>query len=477
MPQPTAQPLQKSFQFQSLKKDQINQINDASQEILERTGVRFFHPQAIELFQKGGAAVEDGSLVKIPPRLVEWALKTAPQKVSIYDQVGKEAMVLGGDQIYFGTGSDCLSIYDLDTKNRRKATLEDVKNGVRLVDALPHLDFVMSMFLPSDVPEDTYERYQLKVMLEESNKPLVYVGLEGASTTHAVEMASVVSGGLESLMKRPFLINYVNTVSSFHHNEESIQRLLYAAERNLPTIYAPGNMAGMTAPITAAGMLALGNAGQLAGLVLSQLQREGSPFIRSNPSGGCLDMRSMVNLYTAPDCGPIGWDIAQEQGLPIFGTAGCSDAKVFDAQAAAESAMSLMTNVLGGAHLIHDIGYLDNAMTGSLELVAFCSEVISWLKCFYQDPAINQETLALDLIHEVGPDGVFLESEHTYRHVFAGWKPNLFDRNSFAQWMEDGGLTLQQRANQEVKSILREHQPAPLAEDIKSQLQALITKS
>jgi len=407
-------------EFRSLTEDQIALLHEASLEIMARTGMRFYDQEALDLFKKAGASVSDGNLVRIPPHLVEGALRTAPKVIPIYDRNGRRAMSLGGYRSYFGVGSDCMHIYDLHTGERRKAVLDDVIQGVRLVDALPNLDFVMSMFLPSDVPEETYERHQMAVMLRESTKPIVFVGMEAASTVYAVEMASAVAGGMESLQRCPFIINYINPTSAFRHNEEGVHRLLYAAERNLPTIYAPGNSRGMAAPVTEAGAMALGNAGQLAGLVLSQLKREGSPFIRSKPGGGTVDMRTMVGSYAAPDGGPFGWGLAHHYGVPIFGTAGCSDAKVFDAQAAAEAALTLFANAVSGANLIHDIGYLDCAMTGSLELVVFCDEMVGWLRRYLRKLDISEETLALDLIHEVGPDGHFLETEHTLRHVREG---------------------------------------------------------
>jgi trimethylamine--corrinoid protein Co-methyltransferase len=352
--------------------------------------------------------------------------------------------------------------------------LEDVVRAVRLVDALPNYDFVMSMFLPSDVPQELYERRQMAVMLQESTKPIVYVGMEAASTVYAVEMASAVAGDLQSLQRCPFIINYVNVVSAFRHNGESVRRLLYAAERNLPTIYAPSKSRGTMAPITVAGALALGNAGQLAGLVLSQLKREGSPFLRSLPGGDGIDMRSMVSLYAAPDGGPFGWDLAHHYGIPTFGTAGCSDAKTFDAQAAAGAALTLFDNALNGANLIHDAGYLDCAMTGSLEFLAFCDELIGWLRQYLRKLEISEETLALDLIHEVGPDGHFVDTKHTLHHVREEWVPALIDRNNYQRWHAGGATSLQERANRRVRDILASHQAEPLPRNITGKLEAML---
>ncbi len=460
----------RSTRLRSLTKDKVKILHEASLEILAHTGVRFFNDEAIALFRKAGAQVTDANLVCIPAYLVERALRSAPKSITIYDQIGKRAMVLGGHRSYYGPGSDCMHIYDCETWERRIAVLDDVVNGVRLVDSLPHLDFVMSMFLPSDVPEEFYERRQMAIMLQESTKPIVFVGIDAHSTVYAIKMAEMVAGGQDQLQRYPFIVNYVNTVSAFYHNDESVRRLLYAAERNLPTIYAPSTSRGVTAPITIAGALALGNAGHLAGLVLSQLKREGSPFLRSHPTGSSMDLRSMVSVYGAPDNGPYGWDLAHQYEIPTFGAAGCSDSKVFDAQAAAEASLTLFENTLGGVNLIHDVGYLDCAMTGSLEFVYFNHEIIGWLRQYMRKLEINEDTLALDLIHEIGPDGTFLEADHTFNHVREEWRPTILDRLDFHRWSDQGSRTVKERANDKVKEIIANHRAESLPDDIVEKL-------
>jgi trimethylamine--corrinoid protein Co-methyltransferase len=318
------------------------------------------------------------------------------------------------------------------------------------------------MFLPSDAPSLTYEAYQMEIMLSQCRKPVIFVGLTPASTTYALDMAAAVAGGMQELARRPFVINYVNPVSAFQFNEEAALRLIYAAERNIPTIAVSAGGRGMSLPITRAGALAAGNAGQLAGLVLSQVVREGSPFIRGGGAVGGINMRTLTSSYARPD-GLQGWDLAHFYGLPLFGTGGCSDAKLFDAQAAAEAALSLFSNTIAGANLIHDIGYLDFAMTGSLELVAYCDELIGWLKEYLRDLEITEEGLALDLVEKIAPDGNFLETEHTLRHLRDDvWDPGLADRRNYDAWAAAGATTLQQRANHKVWQILETHRPEPL---------------
>ena len=434
--------------FRNLDQDQIEVLHNASLEIMERTGMRFFDQEALDLFKNAGAGISDENLVRIPSHLVEWARRCVPENVNIFDRNQQLSMMLGGDRTYYGVGSDCMSTYDLETGEHRKAVLSDVVNGVRLVDALSNMDFVMSMFLPSDVSQAVYERHQMSIMLQESTKPIIFVGIEAESTGIAIDMAAAVAGGLKVLQQYPFVINYVNTVSAFHHNGESLQRLLYAAERNIPNIYAPGSTRGTLAPITSAGAMALHNAGQLAGLVLSQLKREGSPLILCGRNGGFLDMRTMVSLYTAP----------------------------VDAQAAGETALTLFEKTLNGANIIHDLGYLDSAMTGSLELVVYSDEVIEWIKRYWQPLEISEESLALDLIHATGPDGHFLESDHTLRHFRELWAPALFDRLDFETWSSKGSLTLQQKANQRVLEIIGSHRAEPLPPQVKAKLADVVAR-
>jgi trimethylamine--corrinoid protein Co-methyltransferase len=298
----------------------------------------------------------------------------------------------------------------------------------------------------------------MKIMLEESTKPIVFVGLDSSSTVDCIDMAAAVVGGTDALGSHPCVINYVNATSSLHQDQEAVERLLHAADQNIPTIYAPGVIRGLTAPMTEAGAIALSNAGELAGVVLSQLRREGSSLIRSAPGGVTLDMRYMIVSYAAPSPGPPGWDLGRHYGIPLFGAGGYSDAKVFDGQAAAEAAMSLFASTAVGADLIHDIGYLDCALTGSFELVAFCDEVIDWIKHYLSpDFRVDEETLALDVTHTVGHQGRFLESDHTYRHTREDWIPSLADRQPYERWAEEGCTTLRERANRRVRAILDSH--------------------
>ena len=464
----------KPNEYRPASLSEVKKLHEGSLHILEKTGLTFHHPEALAFFKKAGADI-DGDRVRIKPSLLDWALRTVPKELTIYNRNLEPAMLIGGDRrtSYYGVGSDSIHIYDLIGGHRRKAVLNDISEGMRLVSRLPNVDFVMSMFVPSDVSAEDYGRHQMLVMLNENIKPIVFTGATPQCTTDVINMAAAVHGR-EELSKKPFVINYVNTVTALKHNQESLQRLMDAAVENIPTIYAPGNSRGTTAPMTVAGMLALGNAGQLGGLVLSQLVREGSPFILNNPSVGTMDMKTMVDLYVSPDGGAYGCALANYYGLAALCSAGASDAKVFDGQATSDASLTLFNNTFRGANLIQNIGYLDSAMTGCFELIVFCDEIIGWMKRCLAPLVVNDETLALDVIDKAAPECNFLSTAHTLRYFREDWQPGLLDRSNYSQWENNGSTHLKDRANAMARDLVGRPPVEFLPPEIRLKLKAML---
>jgi trimethylamine--corrinoid protein Co-methyltransferase len=452
---------------------QCESLHEAALHILEHTGARLPLPSAVHLLRDAGAVVSDGDRVRIPRDMVEWALERAPDSVTLFDRPGDRAMVLDGTRTFYGPGSDCLRILDHHNDAVRPPLLSDVCDAVRLVDALDDLDFVMSIFLPTDVDQRFADRYQMRLMLTESSKPIVFVTYGADGCVDAVAMAESLVGGGESLRRRPSICCYVNATTALWPNREALEKVLFLAERGLPMLYVPGAQAGVSTPATAAGSVAEITAGILLGLVLSQLSREGTPFIVKGWGGGGLDMRTMVYGYATPDQRAISISMARYYGLPSFALAGASDAKVVDGQAAAEAALTLAVETLAGADLVHDLGYLESGMTGSLAQLVVCTEVVSWLRHLQQPLAIDDETLALDLVDELGPGGQFLAADHTRRHFREQWYPRLFERQTRDSWEAGGASTLAQRAASRVDEVLESLVARP-ASDVDDDLAAII---
>ena len=463
--------------YRRLSDEQCQKLHEAALEILDRTGVRLHHQPAVDLLKSGGARVSDGNLVRIPPKLVEQALDTLPEEVTLYNREGEPVIPLKGRHSFFGTGSDCLNIIDHRTGERRKPLLSDVVEGMTLCDALPNIDFVMCMFLPVDVPTMVADRYQMNAMLNHTSKPIIYVTTDLAGCEDAVEMAEIVVGGARNLQERPLAACYINVTNALQHNAEALQKLLFLSGKGLPATYIPVALGGITAPITLAGNMAIWHAGSMVGLVLSQLNREGVPFITSGWGASALDMHTTVSPYTEPEKQFMAQELAHLYGLPMFAFGGFSDSKVVDQQAGIETALTLMSNILAGSHLVHDLGYLESGLTGSLVQLVICNELIDWIQTALGDIEINDETLALDVIHEVGPDGEFLNTKHTLKHYRSRWYPTLLERDNYSGWQNKGALNLGQRAAKRVDQILSEHKPEPLPESVQKELQAVVQRA
>lgn len=459
-----------------LTKEQLDKLHSASLDVMERSGVRFLDSDAIDVFRKAGCEVDGDALVRFPAKLVEWALDTCPKEIVLYDRLGNPKINLSGRVAYYGNGSDLLYIIDHKTRQRRKPILQDVRNIVTLIDSLPYFDFVMSGFIPSDVPSSLVQRWQMRTMLEHTTKPIIYVTTDLDNTKAKIAMAELVAGSADALRNKPFATNYINISNPLKHNPESIQKLMWLSEKGLPFIYRPSIVTrGISTPITGAGFLVVNNVAALAGLVLSQLVREGAPFMRCGCSGGSFDMQTTVGLHAAAEIRGFNEDFAQYYDLPRFGIGGLCGAKDVDQQAAYEAALTLITATQSGAQLIHDVGYMDNGKIGALDQLVICHEMIGWIKQYMKDIAVDDEAIALDLIDEVVKnDGNFLDSDHTLEHYKEDYYPELTERQFYETWEAKGSLTLRDRAAQKVDEILESHKVEPLSDVLTQKLSEMV---
>lgn len=462
--------------FPRLTESQCRQIHEASLEILERVGVRLDLQEAIDTLKKAGARVDEDSLVHLPSPLVERALATAPKQVVLHDRQGNPVMPVEGHRCFYGPGSDCLNIIDHRNGERREPLLKDLIEGITLCDSLSNIDFVMSMVLPWDVDKAFADRYQMEAMLSYTTKPIIFVTYEFEGCVDCVEMAEAVAGGADALRRKPNVACYINVVSGLRHNKEALQKLLFLSSKKLPALYIPSSTGGVNSPITPVGSLALDYAGVLVGLVLSQLKQEGAPVVVPGMPSGQLDMRTMVSTYCEPERGHAQ-ALAHFYGLPMFSLGGASESKAVDQQAAVEATLTLMAATLTGGNIIHDLGYLESGLTFSFAQLAICDEIVSWFKSFGREFEVSDETLGLDVIAEVGPDGQFLNTKHTLKHYRERWYPKLFERSTYDSWLKEGGKSLVERAVERVEGILVDHKPEFLPQTIQQKLRRIVNRT
>lgn len=459
-------------QYPYLSNEKCERIHEASLEILERIGARLFLDDAVDLLKKAGADVREGNLVCLKPALVEKALKTVPKKIVLHDRFGNPSIPLKRNRSFYGPGSDCLNIIDHRTGQRRKPLLKDLIEGIVLCDALPNIDFVMAMVVPTDVTATRVDRHQMEAMLTYASKPIIFVSYGSEGCRDAVEMAEVVAGSSAALRKKPFITCYINVISGLRHNKEALEKLMFMAKKNLPSLYIPASTAGLNSPVTPAGAAALDYAGILLGLVISQLVREGAPIIVSGLPQGTFDMQTLVTSYCEPER-ILPQAMAHFYELPMFAIGGVSEAKLEDQQAAAEAAMSLVVETFNGSDIIHDLGYLESGLTFSFVQLAMCDEIVSWIKAFTKEIEVSDETLALDLIAEIGPDGEYLSTDHTLRHYKERWYPALFERAKYEVWSEKGGKSFSERAQEKINVLLTEHRSEPLPDKVRDRVRKI----
>jgi trimethylamine---corrinoid protein Co-methyltransferase len=464
-----------SAHYYRMGAQECERIHQGSLEMLERTGIDIHDETAKNLLVKAGAKA-DGLRVRIPEFVVERALATAPKRMTLYDRDGNVAMRAGGYLSYFGGGSDCLNILDHRTGQRRRPTLDDVREAITLMDALPEVDFVMSAFLPEDVNQIVYDRYQMEIMLNYTTKPIVYVNPDLEGCISCVDMSEVVAGGVEALQRKPFIASYINVTSGLVANAEALQRCMYLAEKGLPMLYIPVNSGGVNTPVTTAGCLASLNAGTLVGIVLSQLVREGVAVGVSGWNGGPYNLKTMVGNYVMPEEQGVSTSMGKYYDLPVFGMAGCTDSKVLDQQCGFEVTLSLMTNLLHGANIVHDLGFMDAGLQGSLQLIALCNDYLGFLRAATAGVLVNDETLALDVVDELGPTGNYLAHDHTLRHLREPYYSKLADKRQYEVWKEGGATTMEERAAKQVDEILDVHQPPELPADIQQEIRKIVER-
>ncbi len=440
-----------------LDQAQVELVHERTLELLEKTGVWVQSGEALEILGGAGCDISNPKRVKIPRKLVENAIASARRSIEVYGQDGHLAMTLQEGSCYYGTGSDCTHHIDLSSGRRRLSTKEDVGNLARFCDALPNIDFVMSMGIAHDAPPGTNFVHQYEAMLLNTAKPVIVTGHGQRDMKAMIDMAAAAVDGIDSVRKRPPLVLYSEPFSPLTHTEMGISKCLVCCEYEVPFVYIPSPMIGGTAPATVAGILTQANAECLSGLVICQVRYPGAKFIYGGDATA-LDMQQAIFVYGAPELNILNAalaDLAHFYRLPFFCISGGTDSKVLDAQAGIEVALSLYIATLNGCNLIHDCGYMESGRTSSFESILMSDEIIGMIKHMLRPVEVTEETIALKVIDEVGPGGMYLTHRHTldnYRKSM--WLPRFLDRTIFQVWERQGARDLRQKLNQAAQKIM-----------------------
>jgi len=469
-------------QLRYLSRKQLEEIHSATLEVLEQVGLRTASQRILEVFDKGGAEIDHkDARIWIPEHLVEESLARAPKQVVICGRDPRNDILLEDSRVYYGFGGTPTTfIRDVETGESRRPTKKDFADATRLGDALPNMSFLMSIAGAYDVPYEVEYEHEWQMLFNNTEKPIVYSAPSAYSARKVLEMASAIAGGIDELKKRPIMCLYSETICPLSIAAAN-ENIIEFAKAGVPITEGPVPMVGATGPGTLTGSLVIANTENLTALTLSQLVNPGTPFIYAGWVG-VMDPMAGRMAYGAPEfamgTGVLNAQMAEFYGLPTFGFAGPSDSKLPDAQAGAEAMQMALMNGLAGVNLCHDCGYLAGGSVGSMEMAVICDDVLGNVLRIIRGAEVSDETLAVDVIREVGPEGNFLGHKHTLRHIREELHiPSIFDRNPEAAWVKAGSKPLHQAAKEKAQKILKEHHPQPLPPTTQTQLTQIVKQA
>ncbi len=442
-------------QMTVLTAGQIGDVHSFSLDILSRVGVRVDSPRALELFKSSNGTLVVNDRVKISSDLVDWAIDSVPSTIDIFSRTGNLAFQAGEGKTRFGVGVTNLYYQDPQSDNLSPFTREHMAIGARLTHSLPAYDLLSTIGVISNVGQGRDDLFAILEMAANTTKPLIILNSDPKQFSASLDLLEKLGG---KLSEQPWAIPYFNPVTPLIINRETADKMIVSIERGLPVIYSNYSMAGTTTPITSAGTLALLNAELLAGLVMSQLIREGAPIILGSLPA-FFDMKSMTDFYD-PRTILINAACAEMMTfyhIPHAGTSGSGLGWGADLPAAGLHWLNHLTTSLGKTGLVPFIGGSLGSKAFSPTSVVYANDIIQQAQHFKTGFVLNEETVGIDEMEAVGPGGNFLMAKSTrqnFRNAY--YTSKLFPRLSLEKWEQKGKPQAINLLKQETIRLIKE---------------------
>jgi len=449
------------MQLTVLNASQIGRLHEASLEILWSVGVRVPHPQILHALAEAGAAVDaEAHLVRIPESVVMQSLFTVGKSFTLYGRDRTKQARFGVGARNYNSIAGEASWVDDRCKERRYATLDDVRVATRLADALPWISLVGAMADPHELPPSYRCVAVLAEQLKHTTKPVQFWFHDRASAVYILEILIALAGSAAEAAQFPLTYPFLEPISPLKFPYDGLDLLLETSRLSLPVPIGPMAQVGATAPGTLAGTLAQENAEILAGICITQAIKPGLPVVY----GGiphAFDMRTTQLIFAGPEQALMAVAMTQlgkAYGLPVYINVGLTDSKLPDAQAGIEAGITLTCGALAGADIFGHLGISGVDQATSLTMLLMQHEIIGYVERLLRGFEVDDETLGLDTLRSVGHDGMFLGEVHTARHFRRElWFPKLLDRQYWSVWSEQGSQTMHDRCIDLKATLLREH--------------------
>lgn len=465
-----------------LTQEHVEQVHDASLEILEEVGLKVRHEPARELFKQHGCIVED-ERVKFPRAVVEKFRAMYPSSFTFYGRDPKFDRTIPQDSPVIVTASSAPDIIDPVTGAERRATSSDIAQIAHLVNELPGYDVFSISTLADDAPAGQFTISRLYPALRYCLKPIRVTTTDMKDTKSIMDMVYLVAGGEQAYKEHPFLTHhYCPVVSPLTMDVLSTENVIFFAKEGLPVYPTIVPNAGLTSPMSMAGTIAQGNAEFLAAATLMQMCREGTPLIYAT-LGTVADMRTGAYASGGIECGMLHMAYAQMAhfyNVPCGGYVGLTNSKVNDAQAGYETGMSGVAGLLAGMDMFNIGGLIDALKTFDFAKAVIDDEMAVMMKRVKRGISFSEDDIAVNLIKEIGPGGSFITPKHTTsRMKTEAILTKMADRDARTAWEKKGSPDIHARAMNRAKEIMTKNTdpfiPSELDEKLRAEFPGMVT--
>lgn len=423
-----------------MTREQRKKIHHDALLILENTGIQVDDPGAKKMFEKVLGKTPEDQRIRITRDLVQWAIAAAPSKIRIYDRLGGPAFELNGDgseDTVFGIGVTNLHYQDPVNNSIKTFSRNHMAAAAGLGNTLDNFDFISTPGVIQDLSPDIADLYGVLEMMANTTKPIVMLIAEGACFNPALDLCEQLIGDLAA---HPFLVPYVNPITPLVLNSETTIKMAESIHRGLPLIFSNYGMSGATCPITPAGTLALLTAELLAGLVYSQLVKEGAPIILGSLPAS-FDMKKAGSFYS-PQSLLINLACAEMMSfynIPHCGTSGSGNGWAADLLAGTTLCINHFTSCLGNVGMVPFVGGNFESLVFSPELVVYSDDLIHQSRLFASGFSINDESIGFSDISTMGPGGNYLLSAQTGKHFKdSQFSSRVWPLLTLDKWKEQG---------------------------------------
>ena len=468
--------------YRVLSDEQLERVHQAALGLLWDPGILCESAVVLDVMRQAGAAVDAQTrMVRLPAAMVEQAIRTAPSSFVLHgrDDPTMDLSIEDG-RVYYGMGGTSEPLtWDWKEWKPRRPTKADMVANTRVGHALPNLDFVQTLCMSGDQPTGQIFFHDFDAIFRNTTKPTVINILERPFTQHLLEITAAAAGGESALREKPSVLGIVTPITPLKFAVMN-EGILDAVEAGVPVLYSPGPLMGATGPATVAGTVALTIAEVLFGVVLVQAIRPGAPVVLK-PDVDVFDMSTTQCTYSSPEQNlgkAAAAQLARHYHLPIYGLGGGVEAKVPDAEAAAIAMMSMLMVGMAGMNLCQSLGTMSWGQYGTAEMAVICDEMVAMIRRVLSGIAFSDETLALDVIREVGPGGSFLQHDHTVKHFRKElFFPKLFRRQTLEQWQAAGSRMIHEVAHARVEEILRTAGPVSLPPGADAEIERAVQRA